>query len=84
VFYRTYSGRPPALIFLDADHSYEATREDLIWATQFKDTIICLHDYRSEWPGVITAVDELGGPAEIAGTLCVLRQGACYPDQERK
>jgi predicted O-methyltransferase YrrM len=78
-FYRTYAGPPPSLIFLDADHSYEATREDLIWATRFRDALICLHDYRKEWPGVIQAVDELGGPERMAGTLCLLRRGAHYP-----
>jgi len=77
-FFRTYSGAKPALIFLDAIHSYEETRKDLEWATQFKNSVICLHDYTNLWPGVIQAVDELGGPHRIEGSLCALRQGVGY------
>ncbi len=76
VFYREYAGPAPSLIFLDADHTYEATRADLQWANSFPDTIVCLHDYRPEWPGVIAAVDEFGGPASIVGTLCTLKPKA--------
>ena len=77
-FYRSYSGPEPALIFLDADHSYEETRNDLEWATKHSRALICLHDYRSEWPGVIQAVNEVGGPHRIEGTLCLLKPGAGY------
>lgn len=82
-FYRSYSGPEPALIFLDADHSYEGTRDDLEWATKYENAIICLHDYRKEWPGVIQAVDEFGGFDRIAGSLCVLRRRQYYPRSPR-
>ncbi|MGV3723055.1 MAG: class I SAM-dependent methyltransferase [Actinomycetota bacterium] len=72
-FYRDYAGPDPALIFLEADHSYEGTRQDLEWATQFPTAIVCLHDYRSAWPGVMQAVDEFGGVEHLHESLCVLR-----------
>jgi hypothetical protein len=60
-FYRTYSAPPPALVFLDANHTYEETRKDIEWAKGSGASIICAHDYVSDWPGVIKAVDEAGG-----------------------
>lgn len=77
-FYQSYSGAAPALIFLDAMHTYDETRKDLEWATKFNNSIICLHDYTDLWPGVIQAVDELGGPHRIEGSLCALKQGVGY------
>jgi predicted O-methyltransferase YrrM len=80
-FYNEYSGPEPSLIFLDADHSYAATRQDLEWATKYRRALICLHDYGRAWPGVVKAVDELGGPYKIAGSLCLLTPGACYSEK---
>ena len=31
-FYESYNDVPPALVFLDADHTYEALRADIEWA----------------------------------------------------
>lgn len=78
IFYREYDGVAPSLIFLDADHTYEATLSDLMWASKYNDTLICLHDYRKEWPGVIKVVDQFGGPERLQGTLCVLKLGSAY------
>jgi hypothetical protein len=72
-FYRTYSGPPPALFFCDADHSYEATKADLLWAKSVGATIICGDDYdHPVQRGTAQAVDELGGPRQLAGGLFVL------------
>ena len=72
-FYSDYDGLPPGLFFCDADHSYEATLADLQWARSVKARIICGHDYLPEVrPGVVRAVDEMGGPSELRGTLFVL------------
>jgi len=50
------------LVFIDGDHSYEAARRDIdIWCMKLKQghgSIICGHDYSSQFPGVIKAVDE--------------------------
>jgi len=72
VFYSTWEGPVPAMIFLDADHSYEETRQDLEWAITTGAGTICGHDYRSEHPGVIQAVDEAGGPGELFESIFVL------------
>lgn len=71
-FYRTYSGPPPALVFLDAIHSYEETAKDIQWATAAGAAVICLHDYSPKHPGVMRAVDEAGGPAKLFESLAVL------------
>ncbi|MFC1629033.1 class I SAM-dependent methyltransferase [Gemmatimonadota bacterium] len=71
-FYATYDGPVPAMIFLDADHSYEATRDDLAWARRTGCSVICGHDHRPEHPGVIQAVEECGGPSKLVETVFVL------------
>jgi hypothetical protein len=68
-FYRTYKGPAPALVFLDAVHSYEETRKDIEWAKASGARIICGHDYVSDWPGVVKAVDEAGGARKVSGSL---------------
>src|SRR5436305_1190694 len=68
-FYRAYDGPPPALVFFDAAHNYEETRTDIKWAKASGASIICGHDYVSDWPGVIKAVNEAGGASKICGGL---------------
>jgi hypothetical protein len=68
-FYSSYRGAPPALVFLDAMHTYEETLRDIRWAQTAGAMIICGHDYAPSWPGVIQAVDEAGGAKQICGTL---------------
>jgi len=48
------------LVFIDADHSYEATKADLVaWAPKVKASgILSGHDYNSDFPGVVRAVRE--------------------------
>lgn len=71
-FYESYGGPSPALVFLDAIHSYEETRKDIEWAKRVRAKTICLHDYSSEHPGVVQAVDEAGGPRHLCESLAVL------------
>jgi len=72
-FYSAYKGPAPGLFFCDADHSYEATMKDLQWAKSVGAKIICGHDYDPvSFPGVALAVDELGGPKELVGTVFVI------------
>lgn len=72
LFYETYDLGRPALVFLDADHSYEETLRDIQWAKKVRADFICLHDYCEESPGVLKAVAECGGPTEVFETLAVI------------
>jgi len=47
------------MVFIDADHSYEAVKSDIeAWLPKTK-KLICGHDYDpKEWPGVVKAVNE--------------------------
>ncbi|MEM9588315.1 MAG: class I SAM-dependent methyltransferase [Planctomycetota bacterium] len=71
-FFESYDGPEPALVFADAMHDYEGTKEDLLWAKSVGAKIVCGHDYCEKFPGVIQIVDELGGPRRLAGSLFVL------------
>ena len=72
-FYRQYREAPPALFFCDADHTYEATKVDLLWARSVGAGIICGDDYLpGKHHGVVKAVDELGGPKELVDELFVI------------
>ena len=68
-YYRRYSGTAPALVFLDADHRLEPTREDIMWARRVGTHIIAGHDYGPDFPGVCQAVDEAGGPEKLLGSI---------------
>ena len=58
------------LIFIDADHSYEAVREDIIawWPKVKNGGIISGHDYQMGTPGVIAASNELLGYVRVTGS----------------
>lgn len=71
-FYRAYSGMTPAMVFLDANHSYEQTKIDIDWAIGVDAKIVCGHDYSDKTPGVKQAVDESGNLERLCGSLWVL------------
>lgn len=50
-----------AFIHLDADHTYEAVKEQITWALPLLSPggVICGDDYSGLWPGVQAAVDEM-------------------------
>jgi len=54
-----FNGNPVDMVFIDADHSYEAVRDDIeAWLPKTR-KIICGHDYGDPLsPGVKKAVDE--------------------------
>jgi predicted O-methyltransferase YrrM len=68
-FFRRYDGPAPALVFLDAWHTYEETKADIEWARGVGAAIVCGHDYSAQFPGVQRAVDEFGGPARQVDSL---------------
>ena len=58
-FYGSYMGPTPSMVFIDADHSYEATRSDITWACDHEVPVIAGHDYHSGLHrAVVRAVDE--------------------------
>lgn len=64
-----WSGPPIGLLFIDADHSYEGCRSDLIaWAPHLADgATIAVDDYgHPDWPGVKEAVDALVSEGMLA------------------
>jgi hypothetical protein len=71
-FYRTYQGPRPAMVFLDAMHDYESTKRDIQWASRVGAKIIAGHDYCKEFPGVVQAVKEFGGPCKLGGSVWAL------------
>jgi len=58
-FYADWDGRQPALVFIDACHTYEQVRIDIDWALKVKARIICGDDI--SWEGVKKAVEESFG-----------------------
>lgn len=71
-FYRSYQGPPPSLVFIDADHSYAATRDDIAWACRTGVPVVSGHDYQSLHPGVVQAVDEaFAGQFELHGSVWI-------------
>jgi hypothetical protein len=58
------------VVFIDADHSYEAVSSDIqAWLPKVRPGYyLAGHDYCPAWPGVQRAVDELLGPNNITLT----------------
>jgi len=68
-----YAGPVPAMVFLDADHSYAAVRDEIAWAKRLGISIIAGHDYGNARFGVTRAVDEAfekgGGSLTVHGMV---------------
>jgi predicted O-methyltransferase YrrM len=75
-WFSRYDGEAPAMVFCDADHSYEATARDIEFALKVAARIVCGHDYSAQHPGTMRAVDEHGGPRSLRGTVWVLQPSA--------
>ena len=71
-FFKNYQSEAPSLVFIDADHSYEATISDIKAAKRIGARIICGHDYCDFFPGVMRAVDESGGAVRLCGSVWAL------------
>lgn len=48
----------PEMVFFDADHRYEAVKDEIAWAKSAGIKTICGHDYGNKKFGVTQAVDE--------------------------
>lgn len=70
-FYDAWNGGVPALVFIDAEHGYEAVREDLDWAIAQKPPLICGDDF--SFPGVRQAVEEsFPGRYRVVGDMWIV------------
>ncbi len=56
------------MIFIDADHSYEAVKADILaWRPLLSENdLLCGHDYEKGFPGLVRAVRELLPEAHLA------------------
>lgn len=74
-FRSDYAGPVPAMVFLDADHSYAAIRDEIAWAKRLGAPVIAGHDYGNARFGVTRAVDEaFRHGVEVHGTLWAWKQ----------
>ena len=70
-FRTAYAGPDPAIVFLDADHSNAAVRDEIAWAKSVGAAVIAGHDYGNKRFGVTRAVDEAftAGAVHVRGSL---------------
>ena len=69
-FYSSYADEKPAMVFIDANHTYEGVKEDIDWAVAQGIPIISGHDYSNDFPGVKKAVNEAFPDAfKVTGSL---------------
>lgn len=72
-FYSAHRELTPSLVFIDAEHTYDAIKRDIAWASKANCKIICGHDYSDSHPGVKRAVDEnFSGRFELVGTVWIV------------
>lgn len=58
------------MIFIDAGHTYEEVKADILAWKPYAKKIICGHDYSDTWPEVKRAVDEtVGGLTGVVDTI---------------
>lgn len=70
-------GRTFDMVFLDADHRYEAVRADIVAYSRLliPGGLLCGHDYSERWPGVVQAVDEFFPHRKKRSTIWSVKVG---------
>jgi hypothetical protein len=70
---RMYDAQSLDFVYLDADHSYESVKEDILtWLPKLKPGgVLAGDDYTESWAGVIQAVAETLGPVSIEGVTWI-------------
>jgi hypothetical protein len=75
-FFNNYSGPTPSMIFIDADHSYEAVKADISAALKMGIPVISGHDFSNQHEGVQRAVNEsFKENFQVYGTVWVSKVG---------
>ena len=67
------AGRKADMVFIDADHSYDSVKRDILNYRPYvrEGGLLSGHDYSFAWPGVIQAVDELEPRKSLAGETSI-------------
>lgn len=67
---KLFADRSIFAVFLDAGHEYDQTIASYrLWESKIQcGGLFTGHDYQKGWPGVVQAVDEVGGPHRCFGT----------------
>ncbi len=79
---KQWAGAPIRLLFIDGDHSYEATRADFeVWEQYIPaGGFVAFHDVNETWPGVQRFFQELTKPGTgwvlklVAGSVCIVQR----------
>jgi glycosyltransferase involved in cell wall biosynthesis len=59
------------MVFIDAEHSYDAVRRDIqLWKPKAK-KLLCGHDYTTTWPEVMNAVKDELGEVEVVDSIWI-------------
>jgi hypothetical protein len=71
-----YQDRSLDFVFLDGDHTYEGTKKYLraIVPKIKSGGVVAGHDYESQWPGLVLAVDEIFPDRRLIGRRCFWQQ----------
>lgn len=73
-FFESYKGPTPSMIFIDADHSYEAVKKEILSALRVGIQVISGHDFSNQHIDVQKAVKEIfGNKFEVFGTVWIAK-----------
>lgn len=81
-FREKYPDVRPSLVYVDADHRYEAVKADIQEALKMKPVLVGGHDFQTHFPGVQKAVNEEFGKIETFIDTSWLSRAAraCSPE----
>jgi predicted O-methyltransferase YrrM len=72
-----FLGKSVDMVFIDADHRYEAVKADILAWRPKANKLICGHDFTQRWDGVRQAVQEIFGSAyKVSGDIWYVELGS--------
>jgi glycosyltransferase involved in cell wall biosynthesis len=67
---RALEGLKFDMVFIDAEHTYEGVKKDILMWKDKARVLLCGHDYQIGWPGVMKAVNEVVGKIDgVVGSI---------------